>query len=122
MVTREARRVAGPVGLFLLVLAVVLAPLAPVSAAPGDPGTITGVVRGPDSQPLAGATVTLYDDAQVPTGTTRLTGPTGAFEFTGLSGEYYVGAAKTGVGAVFYDGATSLADATPLFPDEVFGE
>ena len=70
MVTREARRVAGPVGLFLLVLAVVLAPLAPASAAPGDPGTITGVVRGPDSQPLAGATVTLYDDTQVPTGTT----------------------------------------------------
>ena len=49
MVTGEARRVAGPVGLFLLVLAVVLAPLAPASAAPGDPGTIAGTVYDPEA-------------------------------------------------------------------------
>jgi len=118
VVTREARRVAGPVGLFLLVLALVLAPLAPASADPGDPGTIAGTVRGPDGLALAGATVTLYDDFQEPTGTPRLTGADGRFEFGGLEGSYYVGATKAGAGTVFYNDASSLDDAWSIYTDE----
>ncbi len=122
MVTGEARRVAGPVGLFLLVLALVLAPLAPASAAPGDPGTITGTVYDPDFVEASGATVTLYNAAKVAVGSPQVTGADGTYEFGGLDGTYYVGATKAGVGTVFYDGAGTIANADAIAVDPDFGE
>ncbi len=122
MGTFRPSRTGRMLGLLLVVLGLVLAPLGAAFAAPGDPGTIAGEVLGPDGLALSGATVTLYDDVQQPVGSTQLTGADGLFEFGGLDGTYYVGATKAGVGTVFYDGATSLADAFPLFPDPSFGE
>ena len=93
MVTGEARRVAGPVGLFLLVLAVVLAPLAPASAAPGDPGTIAGTVYDPISSTPPGPpspSTTRPGSRWDPPGH----GGERTFEFGGLDGMYYVGATK----------------------------
>ncbi|MBD3923713.1 carboxypeptidase regulatory-like domain-containing protein [Nocardioides cavernae] len=121
MVTRANRRVAGPVGLFLLVLAVVLAPLAPASAAPGDPGTIAGTVYEPDFFEASGATVTLYNAAKVAVGSPQVTGADGTYEFGGLDGTYYVGATKSGVGTVFYDSAGTIANADAIAVDPDFG-
>ena len=122
MVTGEARRVAGPVGLFLLVLAVVLAPSAPASADPGDPGTIAGTVYDPDFVEASGATITLYDASKVAVGSPQVTGPDGSYEFGGLDGTYYVGATKAGVGKVFHDGAGTIANADAIAVDPDFGE
>ena len=93
----RSRSLGGLVGLMVLVLGLVLAPLSPVQAAPGDPGTVSGVVLGVDGLPLNGATVTLYDEFQEPTGAPQVTGADGLFEFGGLeTGDYFVGATKTG--------------------------
>ncbi|WP_310529441.1 carboxypeptidase-like regulatory domain-containing protein, partial [Nocardioides sp.] len=112
------------VGLLLLVLGLVLAPLGAVFAAEGDgpPSTLSGVVQASDGTPLQGATVTLYDDFQAPTGPPQVTGAGGTFSFGSLAdGFYYVGATKAGAGTVYYDNAADLFAATPLFVDFAAG-
>ena len=80
--SRPSRPLGRFAGLLLLVLGLVglaLAPVAPAQAAPGDPGTVSGLVNGIDGQPLSGATVTLYDDAQA-VAATQDTGADGLFD------------------------------------------
>ncbi|WP_107421215.1 MFS transporter, partial [Streptomyces angustmyceticus] len=85
--------------------------------------TVCGTVRGPHGRPLAEAAVTLVEDGTVAGHT--VTGPDGAFAFSGLSASHYTltaaGHPPHAVGISLADGAHETLDLDLAQPSAVTG-
>ncbi|MDQ5857523.1 MAG: TonB-dependent receptor [Acidobacteriota bacterium] len=98
--------------LIALALVSLVAPLALAQTR----GSVSGVVRNPEGDPLPGVTVTISGE-KLPLGRSMTTLSDGSFQFGGLiPGEYLVKAELPGLGSFEQNAIVSLGEETPVRP------
>jgi hypothetical protein len=99
-----------------LLVALALVSLAAPLAFAQTSGSVSGVVRNPEGDPLPGVTVTISGD-KLPLGRSMTTLSDGSFQFGGLiPGEYRVKADLPGLGSYEQDAIVSLGKETEVRP------